>query len=68
MKRSVSSFLGQVSSVLNPSPEDDDEEAIVIHDSEPVVLTKYQVVRPINYFHQQISWVSKTDMAFLTLL
>jgi len=55
MKRSVSSFLGQVSSVLNPSPEDDDEEAIVIHDSEPVVLTKYQVACSINYFHQQIS-------------
>lgn len=45
MKRSVSSFLGQVSSVLNPSPEDDDEEAIVIHDSEPVVLTKYQMLQ-----------------------
>jgi hypothetical protein len=55
MKRSVSSFLGQVSSVLNPSPEDDDEEAIVIHDSEPVVLTKYQVVYSINYLHQHIS-------------
>ena len=54
MKRSVSSFLGQVTSVLNPSPEDDDEEAIVIHDSEPVVLTKYQVVCSINYFYQQI--------------
>ncbi|XP_021914019.1 BSD domain-containing protein 1-like isoform X2 [Zootermopsis nevadensis] len=45
MKRSVSSFFGQVSSVLNPSPEDEDEEAIVIHDSQPVVLTKYQMLQ-----------------------
>ncbi|PSN43085.1 hypothetical protein C0J52_19295 [Blattella germanica] len=45
MKRSVSSFLGQMSSVLNPTPEDDDEEAIVIHDSEPVVLTKFQMMQ-----------------------
>jgi hypothetical protein len=44
MKRSVSSFLGQVSSVLNPSPDDDNEEAIVIRDSQPVVLTKLQVI------------------------
>lgn len=64
MKRSVSSFLGQVSSVLNPSPEDDDEEAIVIHDSEPVVLTKFQVVCSVSYFHQQISRVSETDNGF----
>jgi hypothetical protein len=49
MKRSVSSFLGQVSNVLNPSPEDDDEEAIVIHDSEPVMLTKFQVVYFISF-------------------
>lgn len=44
MRRSVSSFLGQVSSVLNPTPDDEDEEAIVIHDSQPVVLTKFQVM------------------------
>jgi hypothetical protein len=44
MKRSVSSFFGQVSSVLNPTPDDEDEEAIVIHDSQPVVLTKFQVM------------------------
>jgi hypothetical protein len=44
MKRSVSSFFGQVSSVLNPSPDDEDEEAIVIRDSQPVVLTQYQVM------------------------
>ncbi|KAJ9578394.1 hypothetical protein L9F63_005383, partial [Diploptera punctata] len=45
MKRSVSSFFGQMSSVLNPTPEDDDEEAIVIHDSQPVVLTKFQMMQ-----------------------
>ncbi|PNF17062.1 hypothetical protein B7P43_G00845 [Cryptotermes secundus] len=45
MKRSVSSFFGQVSSVLNPTPDDEDEEAIVIHDSQPVALTKFQVLQ-----------------------
>lgn len=45
MKRSMSSFFGTVSNVLNPTPEDDDEEAIVIHDSEPVVLTKFQMMQ-----------------------
>jgi hypothetical protein len=44
MKRSVSSFFGQVSSVLNPTPEDEDEEAVIIRDSQPVVLTKFQVM------------------------
>ncbi|XP_068082953.1 BSD domain-containing protein 1 [Anabrus simplex] len=42
MKRSLSSFLGQMSSALNPIPQDDDEEAIVIFDSKPVPLTKFQ--------------------------
>ncbi|XP_049764171.1 BSD domain-containing protein 1-like [Schistocerca cancellata] len=42
VKRSFSSFLGQMSNVLNPSPQDDDEEAIVIFDAEPVPLTKFQ--------------------------
>lgn len=45
MKRSVSSFFGQMSNVLNPTPEDDDEEVIVIHDSQPVILTKFQMMQ-----------------------
>ncbi|KAL1455352.1 hypothetical protein WDU94_009454 [Cyamophila willieti] len=42
MKKSVSSFLGQVSNVLNPSPDDEDEEAVVIHGTDVVPLTRLQ--------------------------
>ncbi|XP_019880520.1 BSD domain-containing protein 1 isoform X2 [Aethina tumida] len=43
MKRSFSSFLGQVNTVLNPSPDDSDTEAIlIVENSETVTLTKLQ--------------------------
>lgn len=42
VKRSVSSFLGQVSNALSPPPQDEDEEAIMIHNSQPVPLTPFQ--------------------------
>lgn len=42
VKRSISSFLGQVSNVLNPVPEDEDEEAMVIQGSEPIVIDRVQ--------------------------
>ncbi|EFA06908.1 BSD domain-containing protein 1-B [Tribolium castaneum] len=43
MKRSFSSFLGQMNTVLNPTPDDSDTEAILIgEDSETVPLTKLQ--------------------------
>ncbi|XP_071448817.1 BSD domain-containing protein 1-like [Hetaerina americana] len=42
VKRSISSFLGQVSTVLNPVPEDEDEEAMVIQGSEPIVIDRVQ--------------------------
>jgi ElaB/YqjD/DUF883 family membrane-anchored ribosome-binding protein len=43
MKRSFSSFLGQMNTVLNPSPDDSDTEAIlIVEDSETVTLTKLQ--------------------------
>lgn len=44
MKRSFSSFLGQMNTVLNPSPDDSDTEAILITEgSESVTLTKLQM-------------------------
>lgn len=43
MKRSVSSFLGQVGSVLNPLPDDGDEEAILIQGDNHVFLNRLQV-------------------------
>ncbi|XP_026688569.1 BSD domain-containing protein 1-A-like, partial [Diaphorina citri] len=43
MKKSVSTFLDQVSTVLNPSPDDEDEEAVVIHGTDVVPLTRLQV-------------------------
>lgn len=42
VKRSVSSFLGQVSHALSPPPQDEDEEAIMIFNSQPVPLTPFQ--------------------------
>ncbi|CAH1965575.1 unnamed protein product [Acanthoscelides obtectus] len=42
MKRSFSSFLGQMNSVLNPSPDDSDTEILIVENSETVELTKLQ--------------------------
>ncbi|XP_018564539.1 BSD domain-containing protein 1 isoform X6 [Anoplophora glabripennis] len=42
MKRSFSSFLGQVNNVLNPSPDDSDTEIFIVENSETVKLTKLQ--------------------------
>ncbi|KAK4884870.1 hypothetical protein RN001_001141 [Aquatica leii] len=45
MKRSFSSFLGQMNNVLNPSPDDSDTEAILITEgSEAITLTKLQQI------------------------
>lgn len=43
MKKSVSSFLDQMSSALNPLP-DDDEEALMIVGSDTVALSRLQVL------------------------
>jgi hypothetical protein len=43
MKKSFSTLLVQVNDVLNPQPEDEDEEAMVIQGSEPVSLSTFQV-------------------------
>ncbi|XP_077283831.1 uncharacterized protein LOC143909626 isoform X2 [Arctopsyche grandis] len=42
MKKSFSTFLDQVNTVLNPSPDDDDAEAILIIDGDSVTLTNFQ--------------------------
>ncbi|CAB3364537.1 Hypothetical predicted protein [Cloeon dipterum] len=42
MKKSISSLLGQVNEVLNPQPDDEDEEPLVIQGSEPVSLSPFQ--------------------------
>lgn len=43
MKRSMSSFLGTVNNVLNPVPDDSDQEAMVMRGNIPVVLSRCQV-------------------------
>lgn len=43
VKRSVSSFLGTVSNVLSPVPDDDDQEAVIIKNDAPVPLSRFQV-------------------------
>ncbi|XP_057653709.1 BSD domain-containing protein 1-A-like isoform X1 [Diorhabda carinulata] len=42
MKRSISSLMGQVNSVLNPSPDDSDAEMLIVENSETVTLNKFQ--------------------------
>lgn len=44
MKKSVSSFLDQMSSALNPLPDDDDE-ALMIVGSDTVTLSRLQVLK-----------------------
>lgn len=43
MKKSVSSFLDQVSNALNPLPDDEDE-ALMIVGSDTVTLSRLQVI------------------------
>ncbi|KAL1501529.1 hypothetical protein ABEB36_006834 [Hypothenemus hampei] len=42
VKRSFSTFLGQMNTVLNPSPEDEDTEILIVENSETHELTKLQ--------------------------
>ncbi|VVC46239.1 Hypothetical protein CINCED_3A002924 [Cinara cedri] len=42
MKKSVSSFLDQMSSALNPLPDDSDEESLMIVGSDTVTLSRLQ--------------------------
>lgn len=46
MKKSVSLFLDQMSSALNPLPDDEDE-AIMIVGSDTVTLSRLQVINII---------------------
>nr|CAD7257100.1 unnamed protein product [Timema shepardi] len=74
VKRSMSTFFDTVSNVLSPSPEDDDQEAIVIFDSQPVVMTKLQakhhalVLDPDTYLKDPEESVSKQYEAWLGIL
>ncbi|KAF7270592.1 hypothetical protein GWI33_016483 [Rhynchophorus ferrugineus] len=42
VKRSFSTFLGQMNTVLNPTPDDSDTEILIIENSETHSLSKYQ--------------------------
>jgi len=58
MKRSISSFIGQMNEVLNPIPDDSDTEAILIVDGqETVTLSKLQ---------QAVYNLQKDENTFLT--
>jgi len=58
MKKSVSSFLDQMSSALNPLPDDEDE-AIMIVGSDTVTLSRLQVISIICvYFNFMSSIIS----------
>ncbi|KAK9704551.1 BSD domain [Popillia japonica] len=57
MKRTFSSFIGQMNEALNPSPDDSDTEAILITDGEIITLSKVQ---------QAVYELQKNDATFLT--
>ncbi|CAG9860737.1 unnamed protein product [Phyllotreta striolata] len=42
MKRSFSSFLGQMNTILNPSPDDSDTEILIVENSETKTLNEFQ--------------------------
>ncbi|CAH1121918.1 unnamed protein product [Ceutorhynchus assimilis] len=42
VKRSFSTFLGQVNTVLNPSPDDEDTEILIVENAETHELNHYQ--------------------------
>ncbi|KAB7494266.1 BSD domain-containing protein 1 [Armadillidium nasatum] len=45
MKKSVSGFLNHVAEVFTPSPDDDDQEAIMILNQQPVTLDRLQAAK-----------------------
>lgn len=53
MKKSVSSFLDQMSSALNPLPDDDDE-ALMIVGSDTVTLSRLQVIYFFWFYHSYL--------------
>jgi len=57
MKKSVSSFLDQMSSALNPLPDDEDE-AIMIVGSDTVTLSRLQVINLISFYFNIISSIT----------
>ncbi|XP_075223300.1 BSD domain-containing protein 1-like isoform X2 [Lycorma delicatula] len=67
VKRSFSSFLGQVSNALSPPPDDGDEEAILIQGDSPILLTRlqtrlYNIYNDTNTFTKEIE--DEHDAAF----
>lgn len=57
MKKSVSSFLDQMSSALNPLPDDEDE-AIMIVGSDTVTLSRLQVKCLICFYFNVMSFIT----------
>lgn len=57
MKKSVSSFLDQMSSALNPLPDDEDE-AIMIVGSDTVTLSRLQVINLISFYFNIMSSIT----------
>ncbi|XP_053618214.1 BSD domain-containing protein 1-like isoform X2 [Plodia interpunctella] len=42
MKKSLSTFIGQVSTVLNPEPDDDDDTEVILSSGDTTMLTTYK--------------------------
>ncbi|CAG9570721.1 unnamed protein product [Danaus chrysippus] len=42
MKKSLSTFIGQVSTVLNPEPEDDDDTEVILSSGDTIMLSTYK--------------------------
>ncbi|PZC71922.1 hypothetical protein B5X24_HaOG212235 [Helicoverpa armigera] len=44
MKKSLSSFIGQVSTVLNPEPDDEDDTEVILSSGDTTMLSTYKVI------------------------
>jgi hypothetical protein len=55
VKKSMSSFFDTVKEALNPSPSTEFDEALVIHDGNPVSMTKLQVFIMYLYSYIELS-------------
>lgn len=56
MKKSFSTFMGQVSTVLNPEPDDEDTEAILVTSGDTIALATYQ---------RELEALQRVDATFL---
>ncbi|XP_060807188.1 BSD domain-containing protein 1 isoform X2 [Amyelois transitella] len=56
MKKSLSTFIGQVSTALNPEPDDDDDTEVILSSGDTTMLTTYK---------QELEALQRVDATFI---